>query len=182
MKRTGKRTTKIPSTFKDFVSSDVQEKPMVEEEDWYLVQFEDKGQLFSVISRNQVHHISPDDMNLDHEEGDFVDAEWPTDGPKADMRVLRAKLEKEREAMGKGTNKKDNQRKEPKTSSSVQPTKKKSVKDKPVTKATAAKDAHDKKAHDEELEGKKKKREENKQKREDVERKRKAELEQAKEN
>lgn len=81
-----------------------------------------------------------------------------------------------------GTNKKDNQRKEPKTSSSVQPTKKKSAKDKPVTKATAAKDAHDKKAHDEELEGKKKKREENKQKREDEERKRKAELEQAKEN
>ena len=81
-----------------------------------------------------------------------------------------------------GTTKKDNQRKDPRTASSVQPTKKKSTKGKPVTKlATAAKDA-DKMAHDEELEKKKKKREESKQKREDGERKRKAQLIQAREN
>lgn len=62
-----------------------------------------------------------------------------------------------------GTTKKDNQWKEPKTPSSLQPKKKKCTKSKPVTKlATAARDA-DKMARDEELEKKKKKREENKQ-------------------
>lgn len=43
MKRTRKRTTKIPSSFKDFVSPDVQEKPMLEEGKIYNPQHAHEG-------------------------------------------------------------------------------------------------------------------------------------------
>lgn len=28
-------------------------------------------------------------MDMDHEEGDFVDAEWPTDGNKYDAKIIK---------------------------------------------------------------------------------------------
>ena len=49
-------------------------------ENWYLVQFEDKGQLYSVLPSQKVHHISPDDMGTPFREGDYVGVEWPANG------------------------------------------------------------------------------------------------------
>ena len=49
-------------------------------DNWYLVQFEDKGQLYSVLPSQKVHHISPDDMGTPFREGDYVGAEWPANG------------------------------------------------------------------------------------------------------
>jgi len=53
-------------------------------EDWYLVQFEDEGQFFSVLPPGKVRHISPADMHEAIDEGDYVDAEWPADGKEYD--------------------------------------------------------------------------------------------------
>jgi hypothetical protein len=58
-------------------------------EDWYLVQFEDEGERYSVLPKDKVRHLSVEYLDTEMIEGDYIDAEWPADGKFYDAKVIR---------------------------------------------------------------------------------------------